>query len=65
MVYSSSMELIVLGLKDCLREVRQLLDLFMVGPISEYLDLRIRRTKYYNIDPKKLIIIMEKYKVEL
>jgi len=50
------------GLRECFRSLRQLLDLFLVGPFSEFADPDTRSKKYFCLDPKKLIPLMDKYK---
>ena len=52
-----------IDLRECLREVRQLLDLFLVGKPVELLDLHLRHTKYSHLKIEKLITIFPKYKV--
>jgi len=54
-----------LGLRECFRLLRQLLDLFLVGPFNEFADPNIRAKKYFCLDPKRLIPLMDKYKVTL
>eukprot|EP01016_Furgasonia_blochmanni_P017142 TRINITY_DN2002_c0_g1_i6.p1 TRINITY_DN2002_c0_g1~~TRINITY_DN2002_c0_g1_i6.p1 ORF type:complete len:325 (-),score=68.23 TRINITY_DN2002_c0_g1_i6:139-1113(-) len=50
------------NLMDCLRELRQFLDMFLIGHPNEYVDLKIRGQKYYHLDPRKMIPILDKYK---
>ncbi|EGR27438.1 hypothetical protein IMG5_196210 [Ichthyophthirius multifiliis] len=49
------------NLMECLRELRQLLDLFLLNNPLDYLEGNNRYTKYSHLNPEKLIFILEKY----
>ena len=50
------------NLMECLREIRQFLDLFLVNHPSDLLDLNLRNTKYNQLNLQKIIILFKKYK---
>ena len=49
------------NLMECLREIRQFLDLFLIGHPSDLLDVNMRKNKYSQLNIPKLIIIFKKY----
>lgn len=50
------------NLMECLREIRQFLDLFFVGHPSDLLDLNLRKNKYHQINISKITVLFKKYK---
>jgi len=50
------------NLKECLREIRQFLDLFVTGHVHDLLNPQERKSKYYAINLHHIIPILEKYK---
>jgi len=50
------------NLRECLREIRQFMDLFTNGHVNDLLNLQERTKKYYALNIKTVIPILEKYK---
>ena len=50
------------NLMECLREIRQFLDLFLVNHPSDLLDANLRNNKYNQLNIQKIIILFKKYK---
>lgn len=50
------------NIMECLREVRQFLDLFLVCHPNDILDLNMRNNKFQRLNLKQMVIIFEKYK---
>lgn len=50
------------NLMECLREIRQFLDLFLVGHPSDLLEPNLRNSKYNQLNIQKIILLFKKYK---
>jgi hypothetical protein len=50
------------NLMECLREIRQFLDLFLLYHPSDLLDPNLRNTKYNQLSIQKMILLFKKYK---
>lgn len=50
------------NLMECLREIRQFLDLFLVNHPSDLLDVNLRQTKYNQLNMQKVVVLFKKYK---
>ena len=53
----------VQGLKDMFRELRQLIDLFLIGPMLDLADPEKRKKTYDSLDGRKVLGFLERYDV--
>ena len=50
------------NLSECLQQIKQFLDLFLVGNPNEIADYKIKEEKYYRLEIKKIVTIFDRYK---